>query len=41
MKKNSLEAINYDGQKWINQTQLRNAVGNSNIASRTQYYSSG
>ena len=28
------------GQKWINQTQLGNALGNSNIASRTQYYSS-
>ena len=39
-KKNSVEAINYDGKKWINQTQLGNALGHSNIASRTQYYSS-
>ena len=39
-KKNGVEAINYDGEKWINQTQLGNALGHSNIASRTQYYSS-
>ena len=39
-KKNSVEAINYDRKKWINQTQLGNALGHSNIASRTQYYSS-
>ena len=39
-KINSVEAINYDGKKWINQTQLGNALGNSSIASRTQYYSS-
>ena len=38
--KNSVEAINYNGKKWINQTQLGNALGHSNIASRTQYYSS-
>ena len=39
-KKNSVEAINYDRKKWINQTQLGNAPGHSNIASRTQYYPS-
>ena len=32
-KKNSVEGINYEGQKWINQTQLGNALGHSNIAS--------
>ena len=37
MEKNSVEAINYDGQKLVNQTQLGNALGNSNITSRTQY----
>ena len=39
-KKNGVEAINYDIKKWINQTQLENTLGHSNIASRTQYYSS-
>ena len=39
-KKNDVEAINYDGKKWINRTQLGNALGYSNIAPRTQYYSS-
>ena len=39
-KKNGVEALNYDGKKWINQTQLRNALGHPNVASRTQYYSS-
>ena len=41
LKKNGVEAINYDGKKKkINQTQLGNALGHSNIASRTQNYSS-
>ena len=40
MEKNSLEAINYDSKKRINQKQLGNALGHSNIASRTQYCSS-
>ena len=40
MEKTSVEAINYDGEKWINQTQLGNALAHSNIASRTPYYSS-
>ena len=39
-KKNSVEAINCDGKKWINETQLENGLGYLNIASRTQYYSS-
>ena len=39
-KKNRVEATNYDGKKWINQTQLGNAFGHSNIVSRTQNYSS-
>ena len=39
-KKNDVEAINYEGKKWINRTQLGNALGYSNIAPRTQYYSS-
>ena len=39
-KKNSVEATNYDGKKWINQTQLGNTFGHSIVASRTQYYSS-
>ena len=38
-KKNGGEAINYDGKKWTNQTQLGNAPLHSNIAFRTQYYS--
>ena len=37
MEKNSSEAINYDGKKRINQKQLENALGHSNIAFRTQY----
>ena len=40
MEKNGVEEINYDSKKWINQTQLGNALDHSNIASRTQYYSS-
>ena len=36
--KNSAKAINYNGQKWINQTQMGNVLGHSNILSRTQYY---
>ena len=38
-KKSGAETINYDSKKWISQTQLGNALGNSNTASRTQYYS--
>ena len=30
----------FDGEKWINQTQLKDALGHSNIASKTQCYSS-
>ena len=40
MEKNSVEAINCDGKKWINQTQLENDLGYLNIASITQYSSS-
>ena len=40
MEKNSSEAINCDGKKRINQKQLENAPGHSNIAFRTQYCSS-
>ena len=39
-KKNGVEAIDYDIKKLINQTQLGNALEHSNVASRTQYYSS-
>ena len=39
-EKNSVETINYDDRKYINQTQLVNALEHSNIASGTQYYSS-
>ena len=39
-KKNGVEEINYDGKKWINQTQLGNTLGHSNIPPRTEYYSS-
>ena len=39
-EKNRVEATNYDGKKWINQTQLGNAFGHSNIVFRTQNYSS-
>ena len=40
MEKNSVEAINYDGQKWINEKHLEKALGYKNLASnKTQYYS--
>ena len=39
-RENGGEAINSDGKEWINQTKLGNALWHSNIASRTQYFSS-
>ena len=39
-KENGVEAKNYDHENWINQIQAWNSIGNSNIASITQYNSS-
>ena len=39
-EKNGVEPRNYDGKKWINQTQLANSLRHSSLASRTQCYSS-
>ena len=38
--KTDVEAITYDGEKWINKKHLEKAVGNKNLAgNKTQYYS--
>ena len=39
-KENGVEAKKYDHENWINQIQAWNSIGNSNIASITQYNSS-
>ena len=37
---NGVEAITYDGKKWINEKQLKTALGYKNLASnKTQFYS--
>ena len=39
MEKNDVEVIEYGGNIWINQGQLRKNLDIANIANRTQYYS--
>ena len=39
-KKNGVEAMEYDGEIWINQRHLQKKLDIANIADRTQYYSS-
>ena len=40
MKKNHIEVIEYGGEIWINEKHLEKKNGVTNIADRTQYYSS-
>ena len=39
-KKNGVEAIEYGGERWINQGHYQENLDIANIADRTQYYSS-
>ena len=39
MENNDVEVIEYGGNIWINQGQLRKNLDIANIANRTQYYS--
>ena len=39
MEKKDVEAIEYSGKTWINQTHLPEKLDLPNISGRTQYYS--
>ena len=39
MEKDDVEAINYNGKKWINEKHLETALGYNNLVSKTQYHS--
>ena len=39
-KQNNIEAVKYNGKKWINEKRLEKALGCKNLAgNKTQYYS--
>ena len=40
MERNNIEAVKYNGKKWINEKDLEKALGYKNLAgNKTQYYS--
>ena len=40
MEKNNIEAVKYNGKKWINEKDLEKGLGCKNLAgNKTQYYS--